>query len=132
MAPLTGRSPYPPQTMPDIIDLAASSSEAEWSSEESSDPSEEPELSESEPEEDGDDNALVPVPVRSLKGFKRMHLLPGEEKTITFSLSPDVFSVIDESFHKAVIPGRFNVFVGGYQPSGQQDQLVLKAEVQML
>ncbi len=77
-------------------------------------------------------NAAVPVPVRSLKGFKRIHLLPGEEKTIFFSLPPDAFSVIDENFQKVVVPGRFNLFVGGHQPADQSDPSVLKTELKIL
>lgn len=35
-----------------------------------------------------------PVPIRSLKAFKRIHLLPGEIMKVTFSIVPDSFLVI--------------------------------------
>ena len=61
-------------------------------------------------------NAKVPVPIRSLKGFKRVYLEPGESKKVEFSLPPDSFSIIDESFTRVVRPGKFLIVVGGHQP----------------
>jgi beta-glucosidase len=61
-------------------------------------------------------SADVPVPLRSLKGFKRIYLRPGEEKSVVFSLSPDAFSVIDNNNKKVVKPGKFQVTVGGHSP----------------
>jgi beta-glucosidase len=61
--------------------------------------------------------ATVPVPIRALKGFKRIHLSPGEKKTVTFELAPDAFSVIDENFKRVIRPGDFMIQVGGRQPS---------------
>ncbi len=61
--------------------------------------------------------ATVPVPVRALKGFKRIHLNPGESKVVTFEVAPDAFSVIDESFKRVIRPGDFMIQIGGRQPS---------------
>lgn len=60
--------------------------------------------------------ADVPTPLRSLKGFKRVWLLPGEEKSVEFTLIPDAFSVIDNNNKKVVKPGKFLVTVGGCSP----------------
>jgi beta-glucosidase len=60
--------------------------------------------------------ASVPVPIRSLKGFKRIHLAPGESKTVQFELQPDSFSIIDENFVRVVKPGKFLITAGGHQP----------------
>ena len=58
----------------------------------------------------------VPVPTRSLKGFKRIYLAPGEVKTVEVILPPESFSVIDENFTRVVKPGRYLITAGGLQP----------------
>jgi beta-glucosidase len=61
-------------------------------------------------------SATVPVPIRSLRGFKRIHLRPGEEKTIYFSIPPDAFTVIDDKMRQKALPGTFDISIGGGQP----------------
>jgi beta-glucosidase len=60
--------------------------------------------------------ASVPVPIRSLQGFKRVHLEPGEAKTVTFALAPRQISLIDSESRRVIEPGTFEVSVGGKQP----------------
>jgi beta-glucosidase len=61
-------------------------------------------------------DAKVPVPIRSLRGFRRIHLQPGETQRLTFSIAPDAFTVIDDKMQRVALPGRFEVAVGGGQP----------------
>jgi beta-glucosidase len=63
-----------------------------------------------------DEAASVPVPVRSLQGFSRVSLTPGQQKTVTFTLAPSAFSVFDKDMRRLVEPGFFTVEVGGKQP----------------
>ncbi len=50
-------------------------------------------------------------PVRELKGFQKIFLQPGQEKTITFSLSDRSFALWNDGW---VIPdGRYTILVGG-------------------
>ncbi|MCD6289198.1 MAG: fibronectin type III-like domain-contianing protein, partial [Anaerolineae bacterium] len=63
-----------------------------------------------------DVEASVPVPIRHLEGFTRVHLAPGETKTVTFSLAPVQMSVISDDNRRIVEPGEFRVAVGGHQP----------------
>jgi beta-glucosidase len=63
-----------------------------------------------------DEAASVPVPIRSLQGFSRVSLAPGEQKTITFTLTPTALSVVDKDMRRVVEPGFFTVEVGGKQP----------------
>jgi beta-glucosidase len=60
--------------------------------------------------------ASVPVPIRSLQGFKRIHLQAGESQTVAFALTPRQLSLIDSQFKRVVEPGEFEITVGGMQP----------------
>jgi beta-glucosidase len=80
-------------------------------------------------------SASVPVPIRALKGFKRIHLNPGETKTVTFTVTPDAFSVINEQNKRVVEPGIFEISVGGGQPkqgTGVKEPGFLKKGVTLL
>ena len=80
-------------------------------------------------------SSSVPVPIRALKGFKRISLLPGEAKVVSFSLAPDSFSVIDEQNKRVVKPGLFELTVGGSQPkaaTGIKETGILKAVIKLL
>ncbi len=63
-----------------------------------------------------DSEASVPVPVRALKGFRRIRLAPGKSRTVRFRLSPSDMSVIDAEGRRLVEPGRFQLSIGGGQP----------------
>jgi beta-glucosidase len=63
-----------------------------------------------------DVEASVPVPVRSLQGFTRVSLSPGERRRVSFTLTPRQFSLIDAAGRRVVEPGVFEVAVGGKQP----------------
>ena len=64
-------------------------------------------------------NAPVKVPIHTLVGFKRVHLIAGEVKTIDFKISPDAFSIINNEDERVITPGRFEIFVGGGQPESK-------------
>ena len=55
----------------------------------------------------------VTRPVQELKGFRRVHLAPGESKQVTFPLGFDELSFYDVKMKRVVEPGRFEVMVGG-------------------
>ena len=57
--------------------------------------------------------ASVARPVMQLAGFQRVHLLPGEERTVTFTLGRDQLQMLDRDMHWVVEPGTFRVMVGG-------------------
>jgi beta-glucosidase len=56
------------------------------------------------------------VPIRALKAFKRIRLLPSQEKTIDLALAPEAFSIINDQDERTVLPGEFEISVGGGQP----------------
>lgn len=54
----------------------------------------------------------VARPVLELKGFQRVMLQPGEKKTITFAITPDMLSMLDRDMKKVVEPGKFHLLIG--------------------
>ena len=77
-------------------------------------------------------DAPVRVPIRSLKGFKRIHLKPGEVQTIDFSIVPDAFSIINDYNERVILPGKFEIYVGGGQPDSKGTETglnILKANL---
>ena len=60
-------------------------------------------------------NARVPVPIRSLRGFRRIHLQPGQTTTLNFTIAPDAFTVIDDQMQRVSLPGKYSIAVGGGQ-----------------
>ncbi|MCM3874324.1 MAG: glycoside hydrolase family 3 C-terminal domain-containing protein [Pyrinomonadaceae bacterium] len=67
--------------------------------------------------------ATVPVPIRSLAGVKRVFLKPGEKQIVSFVLTGEQMSIIDDSGKRLIEPGEFMVTIGGKQPgfTGWQD-----------
>ena len=59
-----------------------------------------------------DDYSSVTTYDKVLRGFERVHLAPGEKRTVTFTLTPEQLALFDRSNHWTVEPGRFTVMVG--------------------
>lgn len=47
-----------------------------------------------------------------LRGFERVSLLPGETKTVKFTLHPDDLAILDKDMNWTVEPGKFQVMIG--------------------
>jgi beta-glucosidase len=60
-----------------------------------------------------DEVSSVTTPERSLRGFGRITLQPGEEKKIDFVLGPDDLALWNREMHHVVEPGLFKIMVGG-------------------
>jgi beta-glucosidase len=65
-----------------------------------------------------DNEASFPVPLKSLKAFKRIHLRAGQEERVTFNLKPDDFGLYDDDMKRIVEPGYFTIMVGGSSSDG--------------
>jgi beta-glucosidase len=61
-------------------------------------------------------NPSQSIPLRSLQGFERVALRPGERKTVRFELSPRQLSAVNASGRRIVEPGAFEISAGGKQP----------------
>ena len=60
-----------------------------------------------------EDVGSVETPDRSLQGFSRIHLMPGEKKTVTFHVSQHQLAVWNAEQRWAVEPGSYTVWAGG-------------------
>ena len=74
-----------------------------------------------------DDVSSVTRPVKELKGFARIHLAPGETKTVQLPITPDKLSFLNEDMNRVVEPGTFSIMVG---PGSRSEQLLtVKLEI---
>jgi hypothetical protein len=65
--------------------------------------------------------ASVTRPVMQLAGFQRVTLKPGEKRTVEFTITPEMLSMLNVDMHRVVEPGIFDVMVG---PSSDQTTMV--------
>lgn len=68
-------------------------------------------------------DASIRVPNLELKGFEKVFLKPGEEKTVEFTVTPRDLSLITEEGKRMVEPGHYRIFIGGSQPDQRSVQL---------
>ena len=73
--------------------------------------------------------ASVPVPIRTLVGFDRISLRPGEKRSVTFTITPRQMSLIDDNGKRVIEPGEFSistsVLTGRFKISGGKLELSL-------
>ncbi len=74
-----------------------------------------------------DEVSSLTRPIKELKGFTRIHLAPGETKTVQFPITPEKLSFLNEDMKRVVEPGTFSIMVG---PSSRSEQLLtVKLEI---
>lgn len=54
----------------------------------------------------------VITPVKVLRGFKRITLVPGQSEAVHFQLTPDDLQLLNRHMEWEVVPGKFHVMVG--------------------
>lgn len=70
-----------------------------------------------------DVEASVEVAKWQLRGIRRVHLMPGEEKEVCFELTARQMALINNDGKCILEPGKFQVFVGGSQPDARSIKL---------
>ena len=73
-----------------------------------------------------DEQSSVTTYVKVLRGFERIHLQPGEEKEVHFTLTPQDLGIWNRDNHFVVEPGIFTVMAGS---SSEDIRLFGKFEV---
>jgi beta-glucosidase len=71
------------------------------------------------------DVSSVETPERTLKGFSRIHLKPGETKSVSFRIPQKQLAVWNAENKWAVEPGNFTVWVGGASDASLKGQFLL-------
>jgi len=56
--------------------------------------------------------ASVARPVMELKGFQRIHIKAGETKEISFTITPEMLSMLNINLERVVEPGDFRIMLG--------------------
>lgn len=59
-----------------------------------------------------DEVSSVTRPVKELRGFQRVTLEAGEQRTVTFTLGPESFRMWNASMQRVVEPGQFRIMTG--------------------
>ena len=57
------------------------------------------------------------APLRALRGFRRVHLEPGQSQKVSFELKPRDLSIITEAGEPMIAEGKYSISVGGGQPN---------------
>jgi beta-glucosidase len=68
-----------------------------------------------------DQVSSVTRPIKELKDFRRIHLEPGQTKTVQFVITPDKLSFLNEDMRRMVEPGLFDIMIG---PSSSSEKLL--------
>ena len=69
------------------------------------------------------------APARALRGFTRVHLLPGENGHLSYTLRARDLSMVNEHGEHVVAPGEYTIFVGGAQPTETGKGIRAKLEI---
>ena len=56
------------------------------------------------------------VPIRELKGFRRIYLNRNEKKTVSFEINQNDYSIVNMDGERIIQPGEIMISVGGSQP----------------
>jgi beta-glucosidase len=67
-------------------------------------------------------------PMKELKGFHRISLDPGETRTVTFDITPELLAFYDAEMKFAVEPGDFEIMVGNSSRDADLQKLVLAVQ----
>jgi beta-glucosidase len=63
------------------------------------------------------------TPLASLKGFDRISLKPGESQLVSFDLTPELLSLVNEEGVLAHVPGSYRLIIGESSPSPRSQAL---------
>jgi beta-glucosidase len=61
------------------------------------------------------------TPLRTLGGFKRIHIEPGQTAHVELQLTPRTLGQVNEKGERLIVPGSYQVAVGGAQPGETKD-----------
>jgi len=68
----------------------------------------------------------VTRPVKELKGFAKVALEPGETRTVTIEITPELLAFYDIDMHYVVEPGEFEIMVGTSSRDADLQTVILR------
>jgi beta-glucosidase len=78
---------------------------------------------------------IAGAPAHALRGFARVHLLPGESRHLSYTLKARDLSMVNEQGEHVVARGEYTIFVGGVQPGetpgGVRAQMEITGELKL-
>jgi len=74
-----------------------------------------------------DEASSATRPVKELRGFERVSLVPGETRTVSFDVGPDHLSYHGSNMKRVVEPGTFQLMVGGSSADLKSVSLVVSS-----
>lgn len=63
------------------------------------------------------------APLQALKGFKRITLSPAQSQKVSFMITPDLLTLVDDKGNSTFIPGNVRVIIAGSSPSKRIEEL---------
>ena len=66
--------------------------------------------------------------MKELKGFQRIVLEPGETRTVTFDITPELLAFYDAEMNFTVEPGDFEIMVGNSSQDADLQKVVLAVQ----
>ncbi len=79
-----------------------------------------------------DDAATMTRPVRELRGFRRITLLPNETRALRFRLGADDLALYDRDLRRVVEPGTFTIWAGGSSAASLERRFTVTGDVVVL
>jgi beta-glucosidase len=70
----------------------------------------------------------VTRPVKELKGFQKISLAPGQSKTVSLDITPELLSFYDVKMNYIVEPGEFVIMVGNSSRNADLQKVILTVE----
>ncbi len=68
-------------------------------------------------------DSKIPAPLHSLRGVKHVKLAPGRSETLTFTITPDMYSIVNEKGVSVIESGKVRVSIGGSLPGNRSENL---------
>ena len=73
-----------------------------------------------------DTAASIARPIKELKGFRRIHLEPGEQQTVTFEVDEELLKFYNADLRHVAEPGEFTLMVGPNSEDLQSKTFILE------
>ena len=67
-------------------------------------------------------------PMKELKGFRRIVLEPGETRTVSFDITPELLAFYDANMKYTVEPGDFEIMVGNSSRDADLQKVILAVQ----